>query len=97
MARFGIGWPRGVVLKSKVMIGQQKTISHEIGHVIIDVGHPNEGILRGPAGLDGTLHRKRLMRSGKINISSPGHLLVKAEWDAAERWLRTEEAEGRIE
>ena len=72
-----------------------ETIAHEIGHVLVGNGHPNDGTNQFT--LPGTAHHKRLMRSGELNRPDPGHLLVKHEWDAAERWLRTEEAEGRIE
>ncbi len=61
------------------------TIAHEIGHVLVGEGHPNEPLNPGPAQLPSTDHSKRLMASGAFR--NRGHLLVKAEWDKAEKWL----------
>jgi hypothetical protein len=68
----------------------KETIAHEIGHILVGEGHPDALLERGPAGLDGTMDHKRLMRSGNVRHPSPGHLLVKAEWDVAEGWLTGE-------
>jgi hypothetical protein len=68
------------------------TIAHEIGHVLLGAGHPGEAI-GGPAPLPGTDHRQRLMAGGKIvplGAIRSGKLLVKAEWDEAEAWLKAE-------
>jgi hypothetical protein len=59
--------------------------AHEIGHVLVGEGHPNEPRNPGPAQLPGTDHSKRLMASG--DFRNRGNLLVKAEWDKAELWL----------
>lgn len=61
----------------------RKTAAHEIGHVLIGLGHPDDG--SGPAPLPGTNHSKRLMASGAFR--NRGNFLVKAEWDKAEKWL----------
>jgi hypothetical protein len=61
------------------------TIAHEIGHVLVGEGHPNQPRTPGPARLPGTDHSKRLMASGAFR--NRGNLLVKAEWDKAEKWL----------
>jgi hypothetical protein len=61
----------------------QHTIAHEMGHIFFGFGHPDEKT--GVAPLPGTKHEDRLMVSGgKV---SQGILTVKAEWDAADRWL----------
>jgi hypothetical protein len=59
------------------------TLAHEIGHVFLGEGHPEQG--SGPAPLPGTDHSKRLMNS---RTDSTARLLVKAEWDKAEEWLK---------
>jgi hypothetical protein len=64
------------------------TIAHEIGHLIIMDGHPDEGA--GAAPLPGTTHSLRLMASG-TKRSPNGDLMVKGEWDAAESWLKSRE------
>lgn len=65
------------------------TIAHEIGHCIIADGHPDEGGGAAPLkGVPMSLHKERLMVSGsKVNHSDFGKLLVKGEWDEAEKWL----------
>jgi hypothetical protein len=67
---------------------QKNTIAHEIGHVIVGEGHPNQSA--GPAPLPGTAHLDRLMLSGGVSSNqwAPGTRLVKGEWDAAEVWLQ---------
>ena len=63
------------------------TYAHEIGHVIMGMGHPDQG--GGPAPLPGTNHEDRLMIGGlNIRRSDPGALIVKGEWDAAEVWMQ---------
>ncbi len=68
-----------------------KTAAHEIGHVIIGRGHPDlvDTIVPtfGPARLQGTDLSPRLMLSTG-NSSLLGTLLVKAEWDEIEGWLK---------
>jgi len=60
-------------------------IAHEIGHILIGEGHPDQN--DGYAPLEGTDRSLRLMHSGNSNI--PGaKLLVKKEWDRAEIWLK---------
>lgn len=71
------------------------TMSHEIGHVLVGLGHPDEG--SGPAPLPDTRHVDRLMCSGpRRKIDGSSKLLVKAEWDEAEEWMAREESQGRI-
>ena len=62
------------------------TLAHEIGHVFLGDGHPDE--LSGPATLPGTNRAIRLMCSGNGNSPRVSRLLVKAEWDKAEEWLK---------
>ncbi len=66
------------------------TIAHEIGHLIVGPGHPDEN--SGPAPLDPTnltAHKKRLMCSGlNWNEANPGIQLLKSEWDWAETILQ---------
>ena len=69
-------------------------IAHEIGHVLVGYGHPDES--RGAAPLPGTHLPNRLMVSGNGYSVFRGSLLVKGEWDAAEKWLKAEETAGRI-
>lgn len=70
----------------------KRTISHEVGHVIIGAGHPDEG--QGEVPLHGTDHTRRLVASERGR--NPGHLIVKKEWDAAEAWFTKEEDDGRL-
>jgi Metallo-peptidase family M12B Reprolysin-like len=67
-----------------------RSISHEIGHIMIDTpeesGHPNEDA-GGCAPLRGSDTAKRLMCGG-FQRSPDGALLVKKEWDNAEKWLK---------
>jgi hypothetical protein len=63
------------------------TLGHEIGHVIVGAGHPDDG--GGVAPLPDTPHVQRLMCSGpRRKTDGASKLLVKAEWDEAEEWLR---------
>jgi hypothetical protein len=65
-------------------------LAHETGHVLLGGGHPDDPLRSkgGVAWLFGTAHHKRLMRSGRLQHPDAGHLLVKAEWDKAENWLK---------
>jgi hypothetical protein len=70
-------------------------IAHEIGHVIIGNGHPDDltdnGTHAGEAPLKGTNVLERLMFSDETVKKNAGkldrNLLVKKEWDEAEKWL----------
>lgn len=64
-----------------------RTIAHEIGHVLVDYGHPDTADDEGHAPLPGTDQTRRLMVSGLGGGPNPGVLLVKREWDEAETWL----------
>jgi hypothetical protein len=73
-----------------------RTIAHEIGHIIIGPGHPDDvldaiiqlpELAGGRARLKGTDTTKRLMQS-HVRTSLKDVLLVKAEWDEAETWLK---------
>lgn len=64
------------------------TIAHEIGHLIIGEGHPDEK--SGPAYLPPTPVTRRLMCGGKFRLKDgSARLMVKAEWDKAEENFRT--------
>ena len=63
-----------------------RTLAHEIGHVFLGPSHPDE--VSGPATLPGTNRAIRLMCSGNGNSPRVSRLLVKAEWDKAEEWLK---------
>jgi hypothetical protein len=69
-----------------------ETLGHEIGHIFFEAGHPDERdpLQRGVAPLVGTDHSKRLMASGSI-FNPNSQLIVKAEWDKAEEWLKERE------
>ena len=71
------------------------TLAHEVGHVMIGSGHPNQG--EGAAPLKGSATHKRLMHAATV-FYPPGQreLLVKKEWDKIEGWLQTEEFFERI-
>ncbi len=69
--------------------GHLRTIAHEIGHILVGEGHPDQRAFPGPAHLPGTEHRRRLMCSGGTSGLNPGNLLVKGEWDEAEIWLES--------
>lgn len=56
------------------------TVAHEIGHLFMGPGHPNQD--GGLAPFPGTDRSRRLMASGQ----NRGKLLVKREWDAIEAW-----------
>lgn len=72
-----------------------QTTAHEIGHVIVGAGHPDEN--DGAAPLPGTTHSERLMANrfalptimfhGSMTREYRKHRLVKGEWDKAEGWL----------
>ncbi|GAA5480835.1 thrombospondin type 3 repeat-containing protein [Haloferula sargassicola] len=62
------------------------TLAHEIGHVMMGGGHPNQG--GGPAPLAGTRYSDRLMFSDPFHRGpARRRLLVKGEWDAIDAWL----------
>jgi hypothetical protein len=77
------------------------TIAHEIGHVLLKDGHPDKwkagGDDGGVAPLPGTRHVERLMCSGhRRRTDGTSRRIVKAEWDEAEKWLKSEEDSGRL-
>jgi len=61
-----------------------ETIAHELGHVLIGGGHPDQG--GGFAPLPGTDHSERLMSTFATRAAG-AKLLVKTEWDRAEARL----------
>ena len=65
------------------------SIGHEIGHVLVGYGHPSEqpDEDHGKAPLSGTKHNLRLMTKGTTS-STESRILVKGEWDEAEKWLK---------
>ncbi len=72
--------------------------AHEIGHVLVGDGHPDQKAGAAPLpGLSQAAYQDRLMVSGeKVRRTDRGILLVKGEWDGAERWMKQEEDDGRI-
>lgn len=74
------------VISTRTPAKLQADIAHEIGHVMVGPGHPDQG--GGNASLPGTDHPRRLMCSGGNQGLNPGHLLVKAEWEKAEAWMK---------
>jgi len=73
------------------------TLGHEVGHVLVGYGHPSEdpGEEKGLVPLPGTKHSLRLMCKGKVSTTS-SKILVKGEWDEADRWIKGEIANGRL-
>jgi len=69
--------------------------AHEIGHVMIGAGHPDEADLPGRASLSGADTDLRLMHSGH-DYHALNSQLVKTEWDWIERWLRKREDAGEL-
>jgi len=71
-------------------VERTRLLAHEIGHVICGEGHPDQG--SGDAPLEGTDRLERLMYAYIQDKISAGalykNLLVKAEWDHAEQWLK---------
>jgi hypothetical protein len=66
------------------------TIAHEVGHVFVGPGHPDEPgehAIKGPAPLPGTHHDLRLMTTG-VTPTTRSRALVKGEWDEAEKWMK---------
>ncbi len=79
--------------------GQQEqllhSLAHEVGHVMMGGGHPNQN--KGPASLHGSATHERLMHSATYRYpEGRRELLVKKEGDKIEIWLIDEETEGRI-
>ena len=93
-------WVMAESLSGRQTADVAHAIAHEIGHVLVGYGHPDENDGRSP--LPGTDHKQRLMRSGDAAGGSirtghpPGYLLVKPEWDEAEVWFQKEEREERM-
>ena len=81
------------------------TVAHEIGHVIIGAGHPDDirskpdgqvnWEFSGVAPLLGVDPTNRLMCGGLKRRDENATLLVKKEWDEAEKWLQ-ENSDNRI-
>ena len=83
--------------------GLLDAVVHEVGHVILGPGHPDEVVKGknskgeiewvngGVAPLNGTQQDIRLMCSGrKRKKDGTARLLVKAEWDEAHSWCLSE-------
>lgn len=69
--------------------------THNFAPIFTDYGHPDEN--DGVSPLPGTDRTLRLMHSGENSRGGRlGTVLVKEEWDAAEKWLKQEEDEGRL-
>ena len=59
------------------------SLVHEVGHILVGGGHPDQNGGAAPLPSLASDHIKRLMHS---DVGHPG-LLVKSEWDKAEKWL----------
>lgn len=72
-------------------------IAHEIAHILLGEGHPDQG--GGAAPLLGTATEFRLMATidkKRVAETIDDGLLVKKEWDEAEKWLESNlEEEGQ--
>lgn len=66
------------------------TIAHEIGHILLGRGHPDEN--GGVAVLPATPKPRRLMASGPKmrNEDGTSRIMVKGEWDEAKVWFDRE-------
>jgi hypothetical protein len=63
-------------------------IAHEVGHILVGMGHPDHNGGPAPLGLGLEESKKRLMCSGdNWNLLNPGRQLVFGEWQAAEAKL----------
>jgi hypothetical protein len=82
------------VFNTRTLAKLKADIAHEIGHVLVGPGHPDQG--GGHASLPGTDHNRRLMCSGGKQAANPGHLLAKVEWEWSEAWFNKEEDAGRL-
>jgi hypothetical protein len=70
-------------------VERTRLLAHEVGHVMCGEGHPDDG--GGAAPLEGTNRIERLMYARIRDKIAAGtlykNLLVKKEWDKAEKWL----------
>jgi hypothetical protein len=82
-------------------------IAHEIGHVMIGSGHPDQGTggaslrwnmsFSNPAWRPDPRDKNRLMCSGNyVDFTKPGKQLIKKEWDLIEAWLKKQEDDGTL-
>ena len=122
-ARSYYGYQIGAVFEGKILIdgdllGNQSAadqqakmllaiFAHEIGHVMVGQGHPDEGggksVLNWKLSVSGMKYQrdprnnKRLMCSGMpSNLSNPSKQLIKKEWDLIEAWLKKQEDDGKL-
>jgi len=91
-------WIVGDALGDRTLAKLYQTVAHEIGHILVGYGHPDatRADLRGPAELPGTNHSTRLMCGSNASGLLRGHMLVKEEWDEAEKWLQETERGGGL-
>ena len=82
-------WVTGEPLNGRGIAQLYQSIAHEIGHVIVGYGHPDDETCQ--VLLPGTNNARRLMCSG---VGYGGIvrdiMIVKGEWDKAEQWLHNE-------
>ena len=73
-----------------------RTMSHEIGHILIGAGHPNNAASSGPAPLSGSRHLwpQRLMFTSPYVTGVEKKMLVKGEWDMIEESMSILESGG---
>lgn len=75
----------------------EKVVAHEIGHMLIHPGHPDDRT--SIASLEGSerYHWQRLMQSGfNLRDKERGIQLVKTEWDEIDKWLKAQEVAGNL-
>jgi hypothetical protein len=97
IATRGIVITTGILTSNNNWEGLKDTIDHEIGHVIFGPGHPDgieikpDGVVvwdhAGVAPLLGVDPTTRLMCGGLKRRDEGATLIVKKEWDEAEKWL----------
>ncbi|MCF7676091.1 MAG: hypothetical protein K9M97_12150 [Akkermansiaceae bacterium] len=78
-------WIVGDALGIRTLETMKRTIAHEIGHVIVGAGHPDNGTSEFI--LPGTDYTPRLMSNVPAQTTNPGVLLIKAEWEKVEAWM----------
>ena len=81
------------------------TLCHEIGHVMLGRGHPDDGTCRSVlvwklsasgAYQQDFRNNRRLMKSGAPGPFITRKELIKKEWDLIDAWLKKQEDDGNL-